>query len=624
MFFSKKRKRIIIFTALFLLFLGSFLFAQARELELNYPQIGNFSLTEDSVDLPAFIKYIFNLSIVLIGIIAFGGLVFSGFLYLTSSGDSAQIKKAKDGITASIIGILLLLGSYLVLEKINPELLKLEKEDLETIDIVSFDELKLPDDITGTWIELPVETRIVGVEGEEYGMFEEKRLERIKQNAKDTAEEAGLIATTSGNLASLADKCKCNHGAQSDNKCSVPECDGDCKTKEDDDGTEECIDTCKGKCCTSDPCCDVRNEINTEKAKNRESSNNLQSLKENLFNEKKDLEIETEKLKRTLEIMRDDCSLSLIVSRDNYISLKDYYEHNEEEAKEMRYWDEVKKLIPMSYADFYCAVGGSRLGYFPENIEILSQDEIATSLASYEKYLATASHEDTISCQKTIPFGEVIDEGLKIANKLLKKMFNQDDDIKKAGMIQLQSKLIEKIDKLHLLINDCLSSHCTPVCECGSNCNGCEASHCAGGNPCPMGEIDKLKDEITDIYKEIEERKNEIFKIVNITIPEYLNGDFKTLTIWTHNCIADPEEIESGWILTNCERATGSIGPDGKIIETTTSTQGGSSQIPALCKCSNIDECKKNFPTLKDKIVCSVIENCTEFNFFCCRAKLAE
>jgi len=278
----------------------------------------------------------------------------------------------------------------------------------------------------------------------------------------------------------------------------------------------------------------------------------------------------------------------------------------------------------MSYADFYCSVGGSRSGYFPNDIDVPSQNEIETSLESYGEYLKITPHENTISCQKTIPFGEIVDEGLKIANKLLKKMFNQDDDIKKAGMIQLQSKLIEKIDKLHLSINDCLSSHCTPVCECGSNCNGCEASHCAGGNPCPMGEINRLKKEITDIYEEIEERKDEIFKIIDIDIPTYLEGDFKTLTIWIHNCIADSEEIESGWILTNCERATGCIGPDGEMIENTASTQGGSFQIPALCKCSNIDECKKNFPTLKDKKVCSVIENCTEFNFFCCRTKLAE
>jgi hypothetical protein len=660
--FFLKRIKILLFISLFFLLISSFLSVQARELELNYPQIGNFSFGEGDVNFPNLVEYIFNFAIVGAGIVALAGLVFSGFKYLTSLGNPASMEDARKGIISSLIGLFLLLGSVLILERINPKLLIFEQEEIEKAEFDPAERFYLPDDITGTWLELPIETMIRGVKGKDYGLFEEERLKRIEKNASSTLDEAKKVSEASQKLTDLANQCDCNHGAQSNNGCSVPICKGDCALQTNADGETTCTNKgCEGLCCTSDPCCEVREKIDAEKAKNRESSDKLQKLKEDLFVEKIDFETEIEEVLKTLEIMKEDCLLSLVVSRDNYISLKDYYEYHDEESKEVRYWDDIKKLFVVSYADFYCAVGGSRLGYFnPEDFETPSEDEWVPPAESYLEYVEENPYQQRISCQRTIPFGEIVDEGLVLAKNLLTKMYNEaltkeeaeeasggcpclKESLQKDGMVQLQSQLIEKIAELHELINDCLSTKCVPVCECSSSgtCS-CEEKYCAGGNPCPMGKIKAVNEEIQRIYEKIEERKEEIFKLVikdEGEIAKYLKGNFEKMTIWNHNCIAEPEKIGSGWILTNCERAIGTIGPDGEIIKRKSDTEEffeghsflegeslieSSSDIPPGCKCSNIDECKEEFSSLTNKTKCYVLDGCVEFNFFCCRTRLTE
>ena len=55
----------------------------------------------------------------LLGLLAFIMLLMSGFKYLTSGGDPKAIQSAKLGITFSILGLALIIGSWLILKLVG-------------------------------------------------------------------------------------------------------------------------------------------------------------------------------------------------------------------------------------------------------------------------------------------------------------------------------------------------------------------------------------------------------------------------------------------------------------------------------------------------------------------------
>jgi hypothetical protein len=68
------------------------------------------------------VKYFYEWGIALGGLAAFISLVIGGFQYLTSMGEPARIREAKDRIYSAFFGLILLLGSWLILNAINPQL----------------------------------------------------------------------------------------------------------------------------------------------------------------------------------------------------------------------------------------------------------------------------------------------------------------------------------------------------------------------------------------------------------------------------------------------------------------------------------------------------------------------
>ena len=131
------RKKILVITILFLSFcLAGFSFAQ-KDLEIEYPQIPGAEAPETiTTTLSEYVKYIFNFSLVMLGLVAFGVLVWAGIRYLTSAGSPGIKKDAKNQILAALLGIAILLGSYLILTTINPDLIILETKEPEKIEDV--------------------------------------------------------------------------------------------------------------------------------------------------------------------------------------------------------------------------------------------------------------------------------------------------------------------------------------------------------------------------------------------------------------------------------------------------------------------------------------------------------
>ncbi|MFC1663533.1 hypothetical protein ACFL0A_00140 [Patescibacteria group bacterium] len=129
---NKKKKKLL----LFFLFLGFCLFflnvspVKALKAEVDWPELpGGVKIEEGgqiSATLPSLIEYLFNFALMIGGLAAFFMLILGGFRYLTSTGNPTATSDAKDRITSAILGLLLLLASYLLLQVINPDILILK------------------------------------------------------------------------------------------------------------------------------------------------------------------------------------------------------------------------------------------------------------------------------------------------------------------------------------------------------------------------------------------------------------------------------------------------------------------------------------------------------------------
>ena len=120
--FYKTKKLFIILSLIIFLTLVSvnFVFSQWTP-EVKYPEIGTKTITK-TTSLPEYINYIFSLAIIVGVIVAVGVLIYGGFLYLTSAGKPEQLNDAKSRIFNGFLGLVILLGSYLILNTVNPQL----------------------------------------------------------------------------------------------------------------------------------------------------------------------------------------------------------------------------------------------------------------------------------------------------------------------------------------------------------------------------------------------------------------------------------------------------------------------------------------------------------------------
>ncbi|MFH0780076.1 MAG: pilin [Parcubacteria group bacterium] len=95
--------------------------------------------------IPWIAKYIGNLykyGIVIGSILAVMMIMIGGVIYMTGGANPAMITRGKEYIVGAVTGIILLLGSYVLLNTINPDLINLKTIDVEVVK----EQLQVPDD----------------------------------------------------------------------------------------------------------------------------------------------------------------------------------------------------------------------------------------------------------------------------------------------------------------------------------------------------------------------------------------------------------------------------------------------------------------------------------------------
>lgn len=81
----------------------------------------------------AIVANAYYLALALGGLLAFGSIVYAGIKWTASRGNASVISDAQDQITQAVIGLLILLGTYIILNTINPTLTLLNIPQLSEI-----------------------------------------------------------------------------------------------------------------------------------------------------------------------------------------------------------------------------------------------------------------------------------------------------------------------------------------------------------------------------------------------------------------------------------------------------------------------------------------------------------
>ena len=123
-------KLIILMTILF--FVSCFMFYNPTmaqvQLETGLPPISGQPAPGEG--LPQYINYLFIFGLGAITILALGQMMSGGIQYILSAGNVSKKEDAKHTIQQALLGLGLLLASYLLLKTINPDLVNLKAPNL--------------------------------------------------------------------------------------------------------------------------------------------------------------------------------------------------------------------------------------------------------------------------------------------------------------------------------------------------------------------------------------------------------------------------------------------------------------------------------------------------------------
>lgn len=628
---GKKVKFLIFLSLIFLFFSFSLVLAQDRELEIDYPDITGAQTPEIvATGLPEYVKYIFNFSVVAIGFVVFGVLIYNGLIYLSSAGAPAKMSSAREGILAAFLGAIILLSSYLIFTTINPQLAFFEMPiwvdiitprcntdaDCDDKDKFPFCQppgscvCRLQDGACVSKFE-PEETSIIYYEipiGQmiKNGIWKTSEIELManadKMGLLDEFENflneeiiaggrtSNSISDINRYLKSLLEDCRCDI---LDVICAKPEQGG---------GSVGC---------TGDPCKNVRDKIDEIIGINREKIDDLEDHKNKLLEKLKSFLDEENKFFNAQDKFSECLERGFMLSQGDYIQSVRYYE-------ELGIKTEVIQSYVPSKGDpftFYCTIGGTmydipvKLSDFPD-IPISGDIELP---------IGAVAEFEPLNCPGFIPIGEILNGvggAAVLSNENLTELVQSIDGltVEIKNIADLASKFNEKNckDDCEPDPNPCFPGQgvCVPIPFSASMfcCNPASLPTClvctpgvntlspglqtlgickARNNDKPYygypGPIGRTEEEITEmsITKTVERIKiyeDIIFDFIRslkerfasppyvMEAPEVLPVDLVEGVKWVMSFCKNDDIENPMWMMLNCSLAVGNIGPDNQPI----------------------------------------------------------
>ena len=182
--------------------------ALAKSLEVNYIGAGAPATTQAGI--PEYITYLFTLSLTVGAFLSLGIIMIAGFKYLTSIGNPAILEEAKDQIFSAILGLLILLSSWLILNAVNPALTKSELniENAPTPDPVKI--IKAEGPAASTYVVIPVGQII---EQAVYSRDSLATYAATVDKAQETIDLLKQLKSLGQELKNLTDACACGYSS---------------------------------------------------------------------------------------------------------------------------------------------------------------------------------------------------------------------------------------------------------------------------------------------------------------------------------------------------------------------------------------------------------------------------
>jgi hypothetical protein len=111
-----------------------FLLSAAHAVTISM-SIPGTNLNSSSTSPGAFVANIYQFALMIGGVLAFGVIVYGGVRYMASAGNPSGQGDAKEWIEAALLGLLLLVGAYFILNVVNPQLTNLTIPALQTVNM---------------------------------------------------------------------------------------------------------------------------------------------------------------------------------------------------------------------------------------------------------------------------------------------------------------------------------------------------------------------------------------------------------------------------------------------------------------------------------------------------------
>ena len=91
-------------------------------LNLTYPELPGGLKLNDATSLAGLVAWLYAFFVMISGLAAFVMIVLGGVQWMSSQGNPTATGDAKDKIKMALLGLLLVLSSFIILQIINPEL----------------------------------------------------------------------------------------------------------------------------------------------------------------------------------------------------------------------------------------------------------------------------------------------------------------------------------------------------------------------------------------------------------------------------------------------------------------------------------------------------------------------
>ncbi len=124
---------------------------------------GTPSSPTPSADPLGIINNLYQFTLLIGGLLAFGAIVYGGIKYILAAGNPSGQTEGREWIKSALLGLLLLMGAYLVLNTISPNLTRLSLPALEKIkapeQVIFYGMAEIPPGRTGTTVSLETDAR---------------------------------------------------------------------------------------------------------------------------------------------------------------------------------------------------------------------------------------------------------------------------------------------------------------------------------------------------------------------------------------------------------------------------------------------------------------------------------